>query len=197
MRANEILSDEEQRAAYDHLLDLARLEQESASKPPIAAAIHKLASSAMALAGVSCLTIGGYLLFIHISAASVAPPNEVEVSRGSSEIAAVTSAEPRDTNGQNASPAKYESASVAGEANAPSAVTSPDCHIIFNRLQRIDRAFADIAQVSRIKTASRTGPAPTIDKRQRVEPRAKRVSPQRTAEQDPSREEGFPFVGVR
>ena len=37
VRANEILGDAEQRAAYDHLLELARLEQESASKHAIAA----------------------------------------------------------------------------------------------------------------------------------------------------------------
>src|SRR6476620_34919 len=43
VRAHEILGDAEQRAAYDHLLELARLEPESASEPPIAARIHKLA----------------------------------------------------------------------------------------------------------------------------------------------------------
>ena len=39
VRANEILSDEKQRAAYDRLLDLARLEQQAAPKRVAAAAI--------------------------------------------------------------------------------------------------------------------------------------------------------------
>src|SRR6266436_1084585 len=46
-----ILGDAEQRAAYDHLLELARLEPESASKRTIAVRIHKLASGVIALAG--------------------------------------------------------------------------------------------------------------------------------------------------
>jgi hypothetical protein len=37
VRANEILGDVEQRAAYDHLLELARLEPESASEHTIVA----------------------------------------------------------------------------------------------------------------------------------------------------------------
>ena len=43
VRANEILGDVEQRAAYDHLLDLARLEQELALKR--ATAVSPLARS--------------------------------------------------------------------------------------------------------------------------------------------------------
>src|SRR6266436_86883 len=77
VRANEILGDVEQRAAYDHLLELARLEQELASKRATAAKIHRLASDVIAgviaLAGVSVVTVGGYLLFMHMSAALVAP----------------------------------------------------------------------------------------------------------------------------
>jgi curved DNA-binding protein CbpA len=116
VRANEILSDEEQRSAYDHLLDLAHLEQESASKHAFAARIHRLASATMAVTGILVGTIGGYLLFMHISAASVALPRLLP------QIAAVSSADFQDANGQNASPAEPGSASVPGEANAPGAV---------------------------------------------------------------------------
>src|ERR1035437_3345607 len=66
-RANEILGDAEQRAAYDHLLELARQEQKSAAEHAIAARIHKLAFGVIALAGVSVVTVGGYLLFMHRS----------------------------------------------------------------------------------------------------------------------------------
>jgi curved DNA-binding protein CbpA len=73
VRANEILSDSTQRAAYDHLLSLARLEQEQAAKQAFAGKIYKLASSVMALAGLSAAAVGGYALFVHLSA-SAAPP---------------------------------------------------------------------------------------------------------------------------
>ena len=43
VRANEILADVEQRGFYDHLLELAHLEQEQASKRAVADTIHKLA----------------------------------------------------------------------------------------------------------------------------------------------------------
>ena len=90
VRANEILADPEQREAYDHLLELARLEQEPAPKLALASAIHKLASGVIALAGVSAVTIGGYLLFMHMSSASVASANNVDVNMpAASKIAAV------------------------------------------------------------------------------------------------------------
>jgi len=60
VRANEILGDAEQRAAYDHLLKLAHLEQEQAAKHAVADKVHKLASGVMAMAGVSVVAVGGY-----------------------------------------------------------------------------------------------------------------------------------------
>jgi tetratricopeptide (TPR) repeat protein len=71
VRANEILGDSEQRAAYDHLLALACEEQRQEAKQATAARMHKVASSVMALAGTSAAAVGGYLLFMHMSAASV------------------------------------------------------------------------------------------------------------------------------
>jgi curved DNA-binding protein CbpA len=90
VRANEILADAEQREAYDHLLELAGLEQAPASKQVLASRIHKLASAVMAFAGVSAVTVGGYLLFMHVSSASVASANNVGVDmHATSKIAAV------------------------------------------------------------------------------------------------------------
>ena len=125
-RANEILGDAEQRAAYDYLLELARLEQKSAAEHAIAARIHKLASGVIALAGVSVVTVGGYLLFMHMSVASVAPANKVDVTvRASAEIASVSPVGSPDTTNERASPAKHESASVPAEAIVPSAAMPP------------------------------------------------------------------------
>jgi tetratricopeptide (TPR) repeat protein len=80
VRANDILSDRDQRAAYDHLLDLAREEQEQESKRAVAAKVHKVASGVMAIAGAAATTVGGYLLFMHMSAASIAPLKPIVVT---------------------------------------------------------------------------------------------------------------------
>jgi curved DNA-binding protein CbpA len=127
MRANKILGDADERAAYDHLLELARLEQVSASKHAVAATIHKLASGVLALAGASVATLGGYLLFIHISAASVDQLDNLS-ARATAEIAALSSAVSPDTTGLSTSLARRESASIRAEAIAPgaAAVTSTD-----------------------------------------------------------------------
>jgi hypothetical protein len=114
VHASEILGDAEQRAAYDHLLELARLEQESASKHAIATRIHKLASGVIALAGASVVTVGGYLLFMHMSAASVASANDYVglIMRASPEIAVVSPAGSPGPTGKRASPAERESTGI-------------------------------------------------------------------------------------
>ena len=118
VRANEILGDAEQREAYDHLLELGRLEQESASRQAFAARIHKLASGVMALAGASVVTVGGYLLFMHMSAASVASASRLDLAMGApSEIATVTGA--AITPGAAMSPPDTESAPAANAGPAP------------------------------------------------------------------------------
>jgi tetratricopeptide (TPR) repeat protein len=55
VRANEILGDEDQRAAYDHLLVIAKKEQRRQS---VAKAMHKAATSVMALSIVTGLGLG-------------------------------------------------------------------------------------------------------------------------------------------
>jgi curved DNA-binding protein CbpA len=88
VHASGILGDAEQRAAYDDLLEVARLEHEQASGHPVAARIHRLASGVIALAATSAVAVGGYLLFLHMSAASVASANNFDVTgRVSLEIA--------------------------------------------------------------------------------------------------------------
>jgi curved DNA-binding protein CbpA len=222
VRANEILGDAEQREAYDHLLELARIEQESASKLAVAARIHKLASGVIALAGISIATVGGYLLFIHMSAASVTPFTGIDVAmHASAERAAVNPAGEPDTTDKSVLPAKNDSRVAPNEAIVPSAATAQnvaegfqavdagptpdlaasearslrargmaayrdgdldgaiadldqaiqldpkfsaayiDRGIIFYRLRRFDRAFADISRAKRIEKSGRTKSAPT------------------------------------
>ena len=165
VRANEILGDPEQRAAYDHLLELARLERESASGHAIAARIHKLAAGVIAVAGTSAAMVGGYLLFMHMSAASVARANNVDVAmRAPHEIVAVSPAGSPDAADNSASSAKQDSASIPGEASprpGPSAESVPAANVgpapddaasearslrARYRSGELDRAIADLDQ---------------------------------------------------
>src|SRR3974390_2653690 len=59
VRASEILADGEQRAAYDHLLELAWAEQTQAEQHARAGKIYRLASGVMALSGLSAAALGG------------------------------------------------------------------------------------------------------------------------------------------
>jgi tetratricopeptide (TPR) repeat protein len=129
IRANAILSDAEQRAAYDRLLALSHRHPGSKSKR-ISRAIRKLASDAIAVAFLSVVSIGGYMLFQHVSKASVLPAREasaipVKVIKVTAdrptETAALMPMRPSDTTGRDA-PREAEGAAVPGEAIAPSAV---------------------------------------------------------------------------
>jgi hypothetical protein len=260
VNANEILADPEQRAAYDHLLELAREEQVSASARATAMKIHKLASGTIALAGASVVTVGGYLLLMHMSVASIAPANQVDATmRASAEIAAVSPAGALGAIDNSAPLAKHQDTSVPGAGIAPSAaIPQPnaenvpaanvgppldlaastasslrargvaayrngdlngaiadldqatqldpkfsaayiDRSIIFYRLRKLGRAFADIARGKRTEkrgeNVSRSKSAPAMAGKQRVDQAriASSMTPlyqQGTAAQDPSREEG-------
>jgi len=135
VRANEILCDKDQRAAYDHLLLLAQAEKDPAAAHPIAAKIHKIASGVLAFASLAIATAGGYLLFMHMSVAVVAPPgglwashasaNPIDLtSRLSASIAAVSPADAPDPAAVNAFiAAKSEfTSAVNAMAMAPAAV---------------------------------------------------------------------------
>jgi curved DNA-binding protein CbpA len=141
VRANEILADAEQRAAYDHLLELARLEPESASEHTIAARIHKLAPSLIAIAGGSVVTAAGYLLFMHMSAASVAQTNNVDVTmRASPQIAAGTPARSPATAGKSA----VRAANVAPDPAASEVNSLRARGILAYRKRDLSDAIADL-----------------------------------------------------
>jgi len=129
VRANEILCDRDQRAAYDHLLVLAQLEKDPAAAHPIAAKIHKIASGVLAFASLSIVSIGGYLLFMHMSVALVSPIGSLPVSHASANaidlrsrlsdsIAAVSSVDAPDPAAVNAFIAARAEGSAAGLVNA-------------------------------------------------------------------------------
>jgi curved DNA-binding protein CbpA len=83
VRANEILSDEGQRAVYDRLLDLARLEQQAMPKRDAAAAIcritDRVAYGVIFFAGALVVFVGGYVLFGLANAVPRAPTQMTEM----------------------------------------------------------------------------------------------------------------------
>jgi hypothetical protein len=125
VRANEILGDSEQRAAYDHLLALAHHEREQATKQAAADKVHKVASGVMALAGIAVVAVGGYALFVQLSANALTPatdtteavrePAAIVATGPAEEGAASVSAAPQETSGR---------ADIATSAIVPAAETA-------------------------------------------------------------------------
>ncbi|HEY4986872.1 MAG TPA: DnaJ domain-containing protein [Bradyrhizobium sp.] len=128
IRANDILRDDDQRAAYDHLLGLADQEQESAARHALATKIYKLAVGILALGGVSVTSIASYVLLMQVSTASVTsvPVDQIDaLARGSAEIAAITLAGPWELSDRATIPPQQETATVALAAAAPASATFP------------------------------------------------------------------------
>ena len=260
VRASEILTDSEQRAAYDHLLDLARIEQRQVVKHAVARTVYKVASGVIAFAVASIVWAGGYAVFMQINSESFAPAKQIEVAEsGPAEVAAAASAPSHDTGGENPPPPeKADSLRVTSEAFVPAALVLPtetgsiagpdarppldltasdakslrehgifayrsgdlsgavadfdraiqldpkfapayiDRGIVFYRLRRFDRAFADVAHAKRIEKSTHAAkPAAAADKPRPPEAAAPPATPQvprrRTAAVDPSRGEIFAF----
>jgi hypothetical protein len=123
VRANAILSDAEQRATYDRLLALTLRQPGPKSKRSTSGTIRKLASDTIAVAFLSTMSIGGYLLFEQVSKASVTPVKATQVAvHGPTEIAAVIPAAPVDTTGRDQPRDKVEAAGIVSDAIVPSAV---------------------------------------------------------------------------
>ena len=100
VRANAILSDEQQRAAYDRLLEIARRQQ--SAKPErsnFPVAIRRLAVDAIASAAVSAVLVGGYLLFKPIDGRPLASP-EVTGASSREPAQAPTTTGMSDANGR-------------------------------------------------------------------------------------------------
>ncbi len=195
VRANEILGDAGQRAAYDHLLEVAQLEQARGAKQPLADTeeraaydpleqeqvakhalankVHKLASGVMALAGVSVVAVGGYALFVQLSANALTPgtatteivrePAAIVATGPAEEGAASVSAAPQETSGR---------ADIATSAIVPAAETAPgregpplghtpkhapkfasantDRGIFLYHLRKFTHTFAEFAEAKRL-----------------------------------------------
>lgn len=125
VRASDILTDDEQRAAYDHLLKLAHLEDEQISGHSVAVRTRRVVSGVMALVGACLVATGGFLLFTHVSAASIAAADSVDVGpRKPAETAARMAA--ADTPDKSASIATDESSAIPAAITPPAATRLSD-----------------------------------------------------------------------
>jgi hypothetical protein len=172
VRANEILGDAEQRAAYDHLLALEHQDQEQAAKQAAADKVQKIASGVMALAGISVVAVGGYALFVQLSAnAHTFATATTEAVR---EPAAIVATGPAEEGTASVSPAPQETsgrAHITTSAIVPAAETAlgrvgpplghtpkharkftsayTDRSIFLYQLRKFTDAFAELAEVKR------------------------------------------------
>jgi curved DNA-binding protein CbpA len=173
VRANEILADGAQRAAYDHLLDLARIEQEQSIRQ--ARRVHRLTAMALALAGVSATAIGGLALFAHLTAhAGLATNTDVATP---TVMAVVVTEEPATP--PPASPA--ETADNAAPPLGPPIDITPAPGIL-DRMYGFDRTYADI---SRAKRPAKKKPTTAT---------SHATSSRRTADIDPAQEGAASFM---
>jgi hypothetical protein len=213
VRASEILGDVEQREVYDHLLDLAHLQQVAVSEQAVAAKIHKFTSAIIALAGISVMAAGSYLLFMQMSAASLAPADKTApVVLASSPVAP-----PAVTTASGAVMAKDEAAVIPGRSVEPPRTNSAPVllanagplpreggddglakrGVIFYRPRNFDRAFADLSPPKPIENPRRARSASARAAALRLVPVAAIAQPlvpvprQRPLAQDPSREAGI------
>ncbi len=132
VRANEILSDEDQRAAYDHLLDLAHREQR---KQKTVKAVHKAASSVIALVFVSGLGFCGYVAY------QLSPDFAAAVKH----VAGVTLVQPGDF------------ASVPPQAKVPAFDKAPPA---FDKAQpALEKALAAFAKALPVRDTALPAPA--------------------------------------
>jgi DnaJ domain len=212
VRANEILGDAEQREVYDHLLDLAHLEQVSASEQATAARFRRVTSGIAALAGIAIMTAGSYLLFMQMSAASLAPPD-----RTAPIVLASNPAAPPVTTAGGAAMAKDEAAGIFGRTVEPGGgianlmlaslpdprLSAADRGVILFRPRNFDRAFAALspAKPTEKQGRARSAPAPSAAKRSvaaaAIEHPPVPVPRQRPLVQDPSREAGIAQMRLR
>jgi curved DNA-binding protein CbpA len=107
IHAMEILGDPDQRAAYDHLLELARRELEQEQR---AARIRNFAFAMIGLAGVSIVAVSVHILFAPMAAVPPQAARTDELSRGPAEIA---------SNSPSARPGLNDGASRDAETTKP------------------------------------------------------------------------------
>jgi hypothetical protein len=201
VRAQEILLDGEQRAVYDHLLALARVEAtedaEQAAEHARAGKVHRLASWVMALAGASAISIAG-LALVALLWTSTEPSADTDLATDEPAPTHVATV-PEQPLPALAAPAETSSAAPTAPADGtlpplgpPLDITPPPAAQMSDHTHGFDRAFAAI---SHAKHPDKAGHAANARKKgpDAVEGGPKPTTPRRTAANDLSHQESAAF----
>jgi curved DNA-binding protein CbpA len=179
LRANEILGDEEQRAAYDHLLDLAHQEQR---RQTTARTMYHVATGALVLVIIAAGGIGGY--FTH--------QNMPEISGRLKQIAAIATASPGDFAGFTPAPVdtrlQQPAASDAGAEASPAEVKAAETKVAETKTAEITAQSASIEPSPSDKTEKTDAASVLADANTPVA-----ASPQPDAESAPRTTVGSPL----
>jgi len=205
VRAQEILLDREQRAVYDHLLELARVEAaedaQHASDSARAGKIHKLASWVMAAAGASAVSIAGLAVVALLwtstePAADAGPVADLSAPTRVATATDVPSAAPTEPVATAATAAADDTADSAPPPLAPPLDITPTLEsVAFERMRGFDRAFADVSHVKHPEKAGHAiGPRKKGPVQAAAEVSAKPTPPRRTAAFEPTRPESSAFL---
>jgi tetratricopeptide (TPR) repeat protein len=125
VRAHDILSDEQQRVAYDACLVKAQ-RQARDSRRNILSEFRRLAPDAVSIAVIACISIGVFLLVEKVSTMRVSTQGQ-RISVPASALAAAMPTQPPDTVGRASERAKLDRATVINEpvAAAVEAMAAP------------------------------------------------------------------------
>jgi curved DNA-binding protein CbpA len=131
VRANAILSDEQQRAAYDRLLEIAKRQQGPQPKRGSPSSmIRRLAADAIASAAVSVMLVGGYFVYISADRLPLASAQVVEIAKGEpAQAIPVKPAEISDTHShaeQSVRPERIEASNAQSDVNPRAEPAKPD-----------------------------------------------------------------------
>jgi tetratricopeptide (TPR) repeat protein len=151
VRANEILADPDQRATYDHLIDLAEAEKKQLGKQAIMHRVVAVTSFVVALGFISAASVGGYLLFQQMSEALSAPIGQVAAV-----VSDVTASmrEPFETAPASTAPIPVATVAIP--------VTPSRTELVSNRTESIDLPRADIVPASVTVTEPAPAAAPPL-----------------------------------
>ena len=205
VRAQEILLDGEQRAVYDHLLELARVEAaedaQTAASSARAGKIHRLASWVMAVAGASAVSIAGLAVVALLwtstePAADTGPAAESAALTKLATLSDVPSAAPAEP-APTAPPVAAADIAPPSPLGPPLDITPTPETVAFERMRGFDRAFADVTHLKHPeKPGHAAGPRKKgpVQVQAAAEISAKLAPPRRTAAYDPSRQESPAFI---
>jgi len=143
VRAHAILSDDQQRAAYDECLVRAQ-QQARDKKRNILSEFRRLAPDAVLATVIALISIGTFLLVEKISTMRLAPARVQAISTQASALAAAMPAQPSDTVGRAAERERLDRVPVSNKPVAAAAVEEMPAPVARTTA---DRTMADKADV--------------------------------------------------